>query len=153
VLWEITGAVSTRYVHDAKLGCVAAVEMIRSGELWTYLYTSLVYCSRVSRSPWVRYRDRAIAGRATGARRGVKRLPHISVFHPSGRAGCVIVAVGGYEQTAKVINPVACLRSSMLINTYQGVRRRGGSKMIEVGVRSAARRDCGRTSVIRRRCR
>ena len=135
LLWEIGGAdIDPVLFTTPSAVAVAAVEMIRSGELWTYLWPSLVVLLyRLHARGRVRDRHRASAGALLGARRGAQRLHHLPLFDPIGRAGAADRAVGGLSSTtAKVIILFLFAFFPMVINTYQGVKA-VDPKLIEVG--------------------
>ena len=112
---------------------VAAVEMIRSGELWTYLYPSLVVLL-------YGFSLAVVFGIAIGlllARYWVLDVAlsvYITFLYsiPSVALVPLIVLWAGYEQTAKVIILFMFAFFPMVINTYQGVKA-VDPKLVEVG--------------------
>jgi NitT/TauT family transport system permease protein len=134
VLWEIVGrSVDPVLFTTPSAVAVAAVDMIRSGELWTYLYPSLV----------VLFYGFALAvffGILVGlvlARFWVLDVAlsvYITFLYsiPSVALVPLVVLWAGYEQTAKVIILFMFAFFPMVINTYQGVKA-VDPKLVEVG--------------------
>ena len=134
VLWEITGrGIDPVLFTTPSAVSVAAVEMIRSGELWTYLYPSLVVLL-------YGFTLAVIFGIGIGlllARYWVLDVAlsvYITFLYsiPSVALVPLIVLWAGYEQTAKVIILFLFAFFPMVINTYQGVKA-VDPKLIEVG--------------------
>jgi sulfonate transport system permease protein len=134
VLWEITGrGIDPVLFTTPSAVSVAAVEMIRSGELWTYLYPSLVVLL-------YGFSLAVIFGIGIGlllARYWVLDVAlsvYITFLYsiPSVALVPLIVLWAGYEQTAKVIILFLFAFFPMVINTYQGVKA-VDPKLIEVG--------------------
>jgi sulfonate transport system permease protein len=111
----------------------AAVDMIRSGELWTYLWPSLVVLA-------IGLTLAAIAGIGIGlllARYWVLDVAlgvYITFLYsiPSVALVPLIVLWAGFETTAKVIILFMFAFFPMAINTYQGVKA-VDPKLVEVG--------------------
>ena len=134
VLWEITGrGIDPVLFTTPSAVAVAAVEMIRSGELWTYLYPSLVVLL-------YGFTLAVVFGIGIGlllARYWVLDVAlsvYITFLYsiPSVALVPLIVLWAGYEQTAKVIILFLFAFFPMVINTYQGVKA-VDPKLIEVG--------------------
>jgi NitT/TauT family transport system permease protein len=134
VLWEITGrGIDPVLFTTPSAVAVAAVEMIRSGELWTYLYPSLVVLL-------YGFALAVVFGIGIGlllARYWVLDVAlsvYITFLYsiPSVALVPLIVLWAGYEQTAKVIILFLFAFFPMVINTYQGVKA-VDPKLIEVG--------------------
>jgi NitT/TauT family transport system permease protein len=134
VLWEITArGIDPVLFTTPSAVAVAAVEMIRSGELWTYLYPSLVVLL-------YGFTLAVIFGIGIGlllARYWVLDVAlsvYITFLYsiPSVALVPLIVLWAGYEQTAKVIILFLFAFFPMVINTYQGVKA-VDPKLIEVG--------------------
>jgi NitT/TauT family transport system permease protein len=134
VLWEIVGrGVDPVLFTTPSAVSVAAVEMIRSGELWTYLYPSLVVLL-------YGFTLAVIFGIGIGlllARFWVLDVAlsvYITFLYsiPSVALVPLIVLWAGYEQTAKVIILFMFAFFPMVINTYQGVKA-VDPKLVEVG--------------------
>jgi NitT/TauT family transport system permease protein len=134
VLWEITGrGIDPVLFTTPSAVAVAAVEMIRSGELWTYLYPSLVVLL-------YGFTLAVVFGIGIGlllARYWVLDVAlsvYITFLYsiPSVALVPLIVLWAGYEQTAKVIILFLFAYFPMVINTYQGVKA-VDPKLIEVG--------------------
>jgi NitT/TauT family transport system permease protein len=134
VLWEITGrGIDPVLFTTPSAVAVAAVEMIRSGELWTYLYPSLVVLL-------YGFTLAVIFGIGIGlllARYWVLDVAlsvYITFLYsiPSVALVPLIVLWAGYEQTAKVIILFLFAFFPMVINTYQGVKS-VDPKLLEVG--------------------
>ena len=133
-LWEITGrGIDPVLFTTPSAVAVAAVEMIRSGELWTYLYPSLVVLL-------YGFTLAVVFGIGIGlllARYWVLDVAlsvYITFLYsiPSVALVPLIVLWAGYEQTAKVIILFLFAFFPMVINTYQGVKA-VDPKLIEVG--------------------
>jgi NitT/TauT family transport system permease protein len=111
----------------------AAVDMIRSGELWTYLWPSLVVLA-------IGLTLAAVAGIGIGlllARYWVLDIAlgvYITFLYsiPSVALVPLIVLWAGFETTAKVIILFMFAFFPMAINTYQGVKA-VDPKLVEVG--------------------
>ena len=134
VLWEITGrGIDPVLFTTPSAVSVAAVDMIRSGELWTYLYPSLVVLL-------YGFTLAVVFGIAIGlllARYWVLDVAlsvYITFLYsiPSVALVPLIVLWAGYEQTAKVIILFMFAFFPMVINTYQGVKN-VDPKLLEVG--------------------
>ena len=134
VLWEITGrGIDPVLFTTPSAVAVAAVDMIRSGELWTYLYPSLVVLL-------YGFLLAVVFGIGIGlllARYWVLDVAlsvYITFLYsiPSVALVPLIVLWAGYEQTAKVIILFLFAFFPMVINTYQGVKA-VDPKLIEVG--------------------
>jgi len=134
VLWEIAGrGIDPVLFTTPGAVAVAAVEMIRSGELWTYLYPSLVVLL-------YGFTLAVVFGIGIGlllARYWVLDVAlsvYITFLYsiPSVALVPLIVLWAGYEQTAKVIILFLFAFFPMVINTYQGVKA-VDPKLIEVG--------------------
>ena len=133
-LWEMTGrGIDPVLFTTPSAVAVAAVEMIRSGELWTYLYPSLVVLL-------YGFTLAVVFGIGIGlllARYWVLDVAlsvYITFLYsiPSVALVPLIVLWAGYEQTAKVIILFLFAFFPMVINTYQGVKA-VDPKLIEVG--------------------
>jgi sulfonate transport system permease protein len=134
VLWEITGrGIDPVLFTTPSAVAVAAVEMIRSGELWTYLYPSLVVL-------FYGFSLAVVFGIGIGLLLArywmldVALSVYITFLYsiPSVALVPLIVLWAGYEQTAKVIILFLFAFFPMVINTYQGVKA-VDPKLIEVG--------------------
>ena len=134
VLWEITGrGIDPVLFTTPSAVSVAAVDMIRSGELWTYLYPSLLVLL-------YGFSLAVVFGIGIGlllARYWVLDVAlsvYITFLYsiPSVALVPLIVLWAGYEQTAKVIILFLFAFFPMVINTYQGVKA-VDPKLIEVG--------------------
>jgi len=134
VLWEIAGrGIDPVLFATPTAVYVAAVDMIRSGELWTYLYPSLVVLL-------YGFTLAVIFGIGIGlllARYWVLDVAlsvYITFLYsiPSVALVPLIVLWAGYEQTAKVIILFMFAFFPMVINTYQGVKA-VDPKLVEVG--------------------
>jgi sulfonate transport system permease protein len=134
VLWEITGrGIDPVLFTTPSAVAVAAVDMIRSGELWTYLYPSLVVLL-------YGFTLAVVFGIGIGlllARYWVLDVAlsvYITFLYsiPSVALVPLIVLWAGYEQTAKVIILFLFAFFPMVINTYQGVKS-VDPKLLEVG--------------------
>ena len=112
---------------------LAAVDMIRSGELWTYLWPSLVVLG-------IGLSLAAVAGVGIGLLLArywlldVALTVYITFLYsiPSVALVPLIVLWAGFETTAKVIILFMFAFFPMVINTYQGVKS-VDPKLIEVG--------------------
>jgi len=133
-LWELAGrGIDPVLFTTPSAVSVAAVEMIRSGELWTYLYPSLVVLL-------YGFSLAVVFGIAIGlllARYWVLDVAlsvYITFLYsiPSVALVPLIVLWAGYEQTAKVIILFMFAFFPMVINTYQGVKA-VDPKLVEVG--------------------
>ena len=133
-LWEIAGAnVDPVLFTTPSKVAVAAVDMVFSGELWSYLWPSLIVlmiglCLAI------------VFGIAVGLLLARFRILDIglSVYItflysiPSVALVPLIVLWAGYETTAKVIILFMFAFFPMVINTYQGVKS-VDPKLLEVG--------------------
>ena len=133
-LWEVLGHhVDPVLFTRPSLVAVAAVQMILSGELWTYLAPSLVVLG-------IGLTLAAIVGIAVGlllARFWIADVAlgvYITFLYsiPSVALVPLIVLWTGYETTAKVVILFLFAFFPMAINTYQGVKN-VDPKLIEVG--------------------
>jgi sulfonate transport system permease protein len=134
VLWEILGNhVDPILFTKPSLVAVAAVQMVWSGELWTYLAPSLVVLA-------IGLTLAAVIGIAVGlllARFWVIDVAlgvYITFLYsiPSVALVPLIVLWTGYETTAKVVILFLFAFFPMAINTYQGVKN-VDPKLVEVG--------------------
>ena len=134
MLWEFVGrGIDPVLFTTPSAVAVAAVDMIRSGELWTYLYPSLVVLL-------YGFTLAVVFGIGIGlllARFWVLDVAlsvYITFLYsiPSVALVPLIVLWAGYEQTAKVIILFMFAFFPMVINTYQGVKA-VDPKLIEVG--------------------
>ena len=133
-IWEFAGGQvdPVLFTTPSKIA-VAAVTMIGSGELWTYLWPSLVVLV-------IGLTLAAVIGIATGlllARFWVLDVAlgvYITFLYstPSVALVPLIVLWAGFETTAKVIILFLFAFFPMAINTYQGVKN-VDAKLIEVG--------------------
>lgn len=133
-LWEILGNhIDPILFTKPSLVAVAAVQMIWSGELWTYLAPSLVVLA-------IGLTLAAIVGITVGlllARFWIADVAlgvYITFLYsiPSVALVPLIVLWTGYETTAKVVILFMFAFFPMAINTYQGVKN-VDPKLIEVG--------------------
>jgi len=133
-LWELVGrGVDPALFTTPSAVAVAAVDMIRSGELWTYLRPSLVVLL-------YGFALAVVFGIGIGlllARFWVLDVGlsvYITFLYsiPSVALVPLIVLWAGYEQTAKVIILFLFAFFPMVINTYQGVKA-VDPKLVEVG--------------------
>jgi len=133
-LWEVLGShIDPVLFTKPSLVAVAAVQMILSGELWTYLAPSLVVLA-------IGLTLAAIVGIAVGlllARFWIADVAlgvYITFLYsiPSVALVPLIVLWTGYETTAKVVILFLFAFFPMAINTYQGVKN-VDPKLIEVG--------------------
>ncbi len=134
VLWQMVGAsIDPILFTTPSAVAVAAVEMIGSGELWTYLWPSLVVLA-------IGLSLAAVAGIGIGlllARYWILDVAlsvYITFLYsiPSVALVPLIVLWAGFETTAKVIILFLFAFFPMVINTYQGVKA-VDPKLIEVG--------------------
>src|SRR5262249_22060114 len=134
VIWEIFGArIDPVLFTTPSAVASAAVEMIGSGELWTYLWPSL-------RVLMVGFAFAVVLGIAIGlllARFWVLDVAftvYITFLYsiPSVALVPLIVLWAGYEDQAKIIILFMFAFFPMVINTYQGVKA-VDPKLIEVG--------------------
>jgi NitT/TauT family transport system permease protein len=133
-IWEIFGGMidPVLFTVPSKIA-VAAVSMIASGELWNYLWPSLVVLA-------FGLTLAAIFGIAIGlllARFRVLDIAfgsYITFLYsiPSVALVPLIVLWAGFEMTAKIIILFMFAFFPMVINTYQGVRN-VDTKLLEVG--------------------
>ena len=133
-IWEIFGGMidPVLFTVPSKIA-VAAVGMIASGELWNYLWPSLVVLA-------VGLLLAAIIGIAIGLLLARFRLldvafgSYITFLYsiPSVALVPLIVLWAGFEMTAKIIILFMFAFFPMVINTYQGVRN-VDTKLLEVG--------------------
>jgi len=133
-LWEMVGrGVDPALFTTPSAVAVAAVDMIRSGELWTYLRPSLLVLL-------YGFALAVVFGIGIGlllARFWVLDVAlsvYITFLYsiPSVALVPLIVLWAGYEQTAKVIILFLFAFFPMVINTYQGVKA-VDPKLVEVG--------------------
>jgi len=133
-LWEVLGHhVDPVLFTRPSLVAVAAVQMILSGELWTYLAPSLVVLA-------IGLTLAAVVGIAVGlllARFWIADVAlgvYITFLYsiPSVALVPLIVLWTGYETTAKVVILFLFAFFPMTINTYQGVKN-VDPRLIEVG--------------------
>jgi NitT/TauT family transport system permease protein len=133
-LWQVAGArVDPVLFTTPSKVFAAAVTMIGSGELWTYLWPSLVVLL-------IGLTLAAVVGIATGlllARYWVLDVAlgvYITFLYstPSVALVPLIVLWAGFETTAKVIILFLFAFFPMAINTYQGVKN-VDPKLVEVG--------------------
>ena len=133
-MWQVFGGMIDPVLFTTPLAIAdAAVTMIRSGELWTYLWPSLVVLA-------IGLTLAAIFGVAIGlllARFWVLDVAlgvYITFLYsiPSVALVPLIVLWAGFETTAKVVILFLFAFFPMAINTYQGVRN-VDPKLLEVG--------------------
>jgi sulfonate transport system permease protein len=133
-LWEMLGnRIDPVLFTKPSLVALAAVQMVASGELWTYLAPSLVVLA-------IGLSLAAVIGIAVGltlARFWVVDVAfgvYITFLYsiPSVALVPLIVLWTGYETTAKVVILFLFAFFPMAINTYQGVKN-VDPKLIEVG--------------------
>src|SRR5262249_56595380 len=133
-LWEILGSrIDPVLFTRPSLVAVAAVQMVMSGELWTYLAPSLVVLA-------IGLSLAAVIGIAVGlllARFWIADVAlgvYITFLYsiPSVALVPLIVLWAGYEMTAKGVILFLFAFFPMAINTYQGVKN-VDPKLIEVG--------------------
>jgi sulfonate transport system permease protein len=133
-LWEVLGNhIDPVLFTKPSLVAVAAVQMVASGELWTYLAPSLVVLA-------IGLSLAAVIGIAVGlllARFWIADVAfgvYITFLYsiPSVALVPLIVLWTGYETTAKVVILFLFAFFPMAINTYQGVKN-VDPKLIEVG--------------------
>jgi sulfonate transport system permease protein len=133
-LWEAVGArIDPVLFTTPSAVAVAAIDMIRSGELWNYLWPSLVVLA-------IGLSLAAISGIAVGlmlARFWVLDVAlgvYLTFLYsiPSVALVPLIVLWAGFETTAKVVILFMFAFFPMAINTYQGVKT-VDPKLLEVG--------------------
>jgi sulfonate transport system permease protein len=133
-LWQLVGSgIDPVLFTTPSAVVVAAYDMLRSGELWTYLWPSLVIFA-------VGLVIAAIVGIATGlllARYWVLDVAlgvYITFLYsiPAVALVPLIVLWAGFESTAKIIVLFLFAFFPMAINTYQGVKN-VDQRLIEVG--------------------
>jgi sulfonate transport system permease protein len=133
-LWQLVGSGIDPVLFTTPTAVArAAYDMIRSGELWNYLWPSLVIFT-------VGLTIAAIIGIATGlllARYWVLDVAlgvYITFLYsiPSVALVPLIVLWAGFESTAKIIVLFLFAFFPMAINTYQGVKN-VDQRLIEVG--------------------
>jgi NitT/TauT family transport system permease protein len=133
-LWQFVGSGIDPVLFTTPTAVAhAAYEMLRSGELWTYLWPSLVIFA-------VGLVIAAVIGIATGlllARYWVLDVAlgvYITFLYsiPSVALVPLIVLWAGFESTAKIIVLFLFAFFPMAINTYQGVKN-VDQRLIEVG--------------------
>jgi len=133
-LWEIVGAnVDPVLFTTPSKVAVAAVEMVFSGELWSYLWPSLIVLM-------IGLSLAIVFGIAIGLLLARFRILDIGLTVyitflysiPSVALVPLIVLWAGYETTAKVIILFMFAFFPMVINTYQGVKS-VDPKLLEVG--------------------
>jgi sulfonate transport system permease protein len=134
LLWEWAGANIDPVLFTTPMAVAkAAVEMIRSGELWTYLWPSLKVLA-------IGFTLAVVFGVGIGLLLARYRILDValSVYItflysiPSVALVPLIVLWAGFETTAKVIILFMFAFFPMVINTYQGVKA-VDPKLIEVG--------------------
>jgi NitT/TauT family transport system permease protein len=134
ILWEIFGRHADPVLFTTPLAIAkAAVGMIGSGELWTFLWPSLVVFG-------IGLTLASIAGIAIGlvlARFWIVDVAfgaYITFLYsiPSVALVPLIVLWAGYETTAKIVILFLFAFFPMVINTYQGVKN-VDPKLMEVG--------------------
>jgi NitT/TauT family transport system permease protein len=133
-IWQIGGAnIDPVLFTTPSAITVAAIEMIRSGELWAYLWPSLVVLA-------IGLTLAAVVGTGVGlllARFWMLDIAlgvYITFLYsiPSVALVPLIVLWAGFETTAKVLILFLFAFFPMAINTYQGVKN-VDPKLIEVG--------------------
>jgi sulfonate transport system permease protein len=133
-LWQIVGSGIDPVLFTTPSAVArAAYDMLRSGELWTYLWPSLVIFA-------VGLAIAAVVGVATGlllARYWVLDVAlgvYITFLYsiPAVALVPLIVLWAGFESTAKIIVLFLFAFFPMAINTYQGVKN-VDQRLIEVG--------------------
>jgi NitT/TauT family transport system permease protein len=133
-IWQVFGGMIDPVLFTTPIAIAkAAVGMIRSGELWQYLWPSLVVLG-------IGLTLAAIAGTAIGlllARFWVLDVAfgvYITFLYsiPSVALVPLIVLWAGFETTAKVVILFMFAFFPMVINTYQGVKS-VDPKLLEVG--------------------
>jgi sulfonate transport system permease protein len=133
-LWEFVGrGIDPVLFATPSKVAVAAVDMIRSGELWTYFYPSLLVLL-------YGFSLAVIFGIGIGLLLARLRVLDIALnvyitflySIPSVALVPLIVLWAGYEQAAKVIILFMFAFFPMVINTYQGVKA-VDPKLVEVG--------------------
>ncbi|MFL6929323.1 MAG: ABC transporter permease [Xanthobacteraceae bacterium] len=133
-LWEMLGnRIDPVLFTKPTLVALAAVQMVASGELWTYLAPSLVVLA-------IGLSLAAVIGIAVGLALARFWVVDVAVgvyitflyYIPSVALVPLIVLWTGYETTAKVVILFLFAFFPMAINTYQGVKN-VDPKLIEVG--------------------
>lgn len=133
-LWEFFGASADPALFTTPSAIArAAVTMIGSGELWTYLWPSLIVL-------FLGLTTAAVAGVAVGLLLARFRVLDVALgvyitflySTPSVALVPLIVLWAGFETTAKVIILFLFAFFPMAINTYQGVKN-VDPRLIEVG--------------------
>jgi len=134
ILWEwLGGHVDPALFTKPSLIAVAAVDMIGSGELWSFLAPSLVVLA-------IGLSLASVIGIATGLLLARFRIADVALgvyitflySIPSVALVPLIVLWAGYETTAKIVILFMFAFFPMAINTYQGVKN-VDSKLLEVG--------------------
>jgi len=134
LLWEwLGGHVDPALFTRPSLIAVAAVDMIGSGELWSFLAPSLVVLA-------IGLSLASVIGIATGLLLARFRIADVALgvyitflySIPSVALVPLIVLWAGYETTAKIVILFMFAFFPMAINTYQGVKN-VDSKLLEVG--------------------
>jgi sulfonate transport system permease protein len=132
--WQVFGAQIDPVLFTTPLAVAgAAVEMIGSGELWTYLWPSLVVLL-------IGLALAAVFGIAMGLALGRFRTFDVAMdmyvtflyATPTVALVPIIVLWAGYEGTAKIIILFLFAFFPLVINTYQGVKN-VDPKLLEVG--------------------
>lgn len=132
--WQVFGAQIDPVLFTTPLAVAgAAVEMIASGELWTYLWPSLVVLL-------IGLALAAVFGIAMGLALGRFRTFDVAMdmyvtflyATPTVALVPIIVLWAGYEGTAKIIILFLFAFFPLVINTYQGVKN-VDPKLLEVG--------------------
>jgi ABC-type nitrate/sulfonate/bicarbonate transport system permease component len=133
-LWQIVGSqIDPILFTTPEAVALAAVEMVRSGELWTYLWPSLIVL-------FVGLAIACVAGIAVGlllARFWVLDValgPYITFLYATPTVALVpiIVLWAGFQSTAKIIVLFLFAFFPIAINTYQGVKN-VSPELLEVG--------------------
>ena len=133
-IWQIAGArVDPVLFTTPSKVAVAAVDMVASGELWSYLWPSLIVLA-------IGLCLAIVCGTAIGLLLARFRILDIALTVyitflysiPSVALVPLIVLWAGYETTAKVIILFLFAFFPMVINTYQGVKA-VDPKLLEVG--------------------
>lgn len=134
VLWQIFGARVDQSLFTTPIAIgIASVDMVGSGELWTYLAPSLVVLA-------IGLSLAAVVGIAVGLLLARFRVLDVALgvyitflySIPSVALVPLIVLWSGFETTAKVIILFLFAFFPMAINTYQGVKN-VDHKLLEVG--------------------
>jgi NitT/TauT family transport system permease protein len=132
--WQVFGAQIDPVLFTTPLAVAsAAVEMIASGELWTYLWPSLIVLL-------IGLALAAVFGIAMGLALGRFRTFDVAMdmyvtflyATPTVALVPIIVLWAGYEATAKIVILFLFAFFPLVINTYQGVKN-VDPKLLEVG--------------------